>query len=793
MKPSFGDRTIRARSEALVLVVAPEVDLREQLVDVLRSSEVGVLGARGSKDAMAILDRYPIEVAIIDAQLPEMSGFDLAKSVRRTHGDRIALIIITDVKWTQSQKAAAAQQMGLLDLLVKPVDPAAVAERVIEALDANSSSSARGAAGDTLVDDAATQQTPKPMDTIADEPLAVHDARRTIADDEDTAATVPVRSPNLAEDDLPDEPATIRAAPTTLDDDLPTEPYGDDDLATEPKGQDDPDTQRAEHRTLPRGQAPRPDRSSHAGSDATDVSPPPVDLLVDKATQSEKKAVERATRAAQAGPVEFRGNLTSTPFPRLLNRLYQRQDTGALFMLSGRIKKIIYFKEGHPCYIKSNRLSECLGKVLVRERMINEPQCRESLQRMKESHRQQGTVLIEMGVISPHDLVVGLELQLRTKLMDVFTWTRGEFLFKSEARVPSEVIRLDVSNATLIADGVRKTWGEKRLKGALRPYMERYIASNPDPELRFQELSLEPEEQALLDNIDGTRTLRELLASSPLPSRRAMGVAYVLLVTGVVQSQSKRHEQPMEREIAPPVAKPSTASEASVRERLAGQLLFWQKQNAFGVLGVSKGSTDAEVKQAYASLAREYHVDRFRHFSADTRRIAHECFSLVTQAHEQIAQLEQRKRYQHRITHELKVGTSAGSDALEAERYKKQASSLMERREWAEARQLLAKAVDLCQDAGDIRALLAWATYSSNTENASLVRKAIRELRRSIELDPKLYQAYLYLGRIYAGMGKTILAEKQFEKALQCNPDCGEALNELKIQKERRPPRRYRF
>jgi hypothetical protein len=42
-------------------------------------------------------------------------------------------------------------------------------------------------------------------------------------------------------------------------------------------------------------------------------------------------------------------------------------------------------------------------------------------------------------------------------------------------------------------------------------------------------------------------------------------------------------------------------------------------------------------------------------------------------------------------------------------------------------------------------------------------------------------------------MGKNILAEKQFEKALQCNPDCSEALDELKIQKERRPPRRYRF
>jgi len=73
--------------------------------------------------------------------------------------------------------------------------------------------------------------------------------------------------------------------------------------------------------------------------------------------------------------------------------------------------------------------------VLVREGMIAEAQCKESLHRMKESRRQQGTVLIEMGVISPHNLVVGLELQLRAKLMDIFSWTRGEFLFKRDAKI----------------------------------------------------------------------------------------------------------------------------------------------------------------------------------------------------------------------------------------------------------------------------------------------------------------------------------------------------------------------
>ena len=67
-------------------------------------------------------------------------------------------------------------------------------------------------------------------------------------------------------------------------------------------------------------------------------------------------------------------------------------------------KKIVYLKEGYPIFVKSNLLSECLGRVLVREKMISDEECERSLVQMKDkSGRQQGTVLIEMGAISPHN------------------------------------------------------------------------------------------------------------------------------------------------------------------------------------------------------------------------------------------------------------------------------------------------------------------------------------------------------------------------------------------------------
>jgi len=100
------------------------------------------------------------------------------------------------------------------------------------------------------------------------------------------------------------------------------------------------------------------------------------------------------------------------------------------------------------------------------------------------------------------------------------------------------------------------------------------------------------------------------------------------------------------------------------------------------------------------------------------------------------------------------------------------------------------RAVQLRSGAGDLWSLHAWALYQADPNSPSAAQKASRELRRAIELDPKQHETYLYLGRIYSALGKAILAEKQFEKALQCKPDCSEALEALRQQRARRPPRR---
>ena len=236
---------------------------------------------------------------------------------------------------------------------------------------------------------------------------------------------------------------------------------------------------------------------------------------------------------------ELRGTLGAMPFARLLGELHGRAATGAL-LLHGPSKKIVYLRDGHPVYVRSNQQQERLGEVLVREGVITRAQRDESLRRMERQGRQQGAILLEMGAIDGRGLVIALESQLRTKLLEIFTWDRGDFFFRGAPDIPTEEIRLDWTPAEVIAHGVRRAYNESRLEAALEPFINYPLALTLHPRLRFQELTLDAEEQSLLELVDGARTLAQVLAHSLMPRQKALATAFILLACGLVEREGTR-------------------------------------------------------------------------------------------------------------------------------------------------------------------------------------------------------------------------------------------------------------
>ena len=144
---------------------------------------------------------------------------------------------------------------------------------------------------------------------------------------------------------------------------------------------------------------------------------------------------------------------------------------------------------------------------MVSERMISEAECEESLARMKSSGRQQGTVLIEMGCISPHNLSYALNLQLQRKLWDVFRWEEGDYQFNPRVMPPPETVNLDMSCAAVIYEGIKKAYDEGRLGKVAGELGGCYVHPSQNPLYALQDVGLAEEEQQLLSAADGHKTV----------------------------------------------------------------------------------------------------------------------------------------------------------------------------------------------------------------------------------------------------------------------------------------------
>jgi tetratricopeptide (TPR) repeat protein len=182
-------------------------------------------------------------------------------------------------------------------------------------------------------------------------------------------------------------------------------------------------------------------------------------------------------------------------------------------------------------------------------------------------------------------------------------------------------------------------------------------------------------------------------------------------------------------------------------------------------------------------LAKQYHPDRLAiSASAEIRMLADEIFGLISLAHDVLTDDARRQSYQEELSMGAKRGVSSEvSKILSAEGLFQKGEVALRKREYAQARQFFEQAVKLCPDEGEFHAYLGWTIFQTDPKNEEMVRLSRDELNQAISLNPKVDKSYLFLGYIYKAMNYKEMAEHEFEKAIQCNPDCTEALRELRL------------
>lgn len=501
--------------------------------------------------------------------------------------------------------------------------------------------------------------------------------------------------------------------------------------------------------------------------------------LADAAQKRERAEVEQAALEIARGDVELRGSIAREPFARVLQRIYSEHRTGALHLERGKVKKIVYFADGYPVAVRSNLLSECLGQILLDQKMISQRILDESLRRMKAERKQQGAVLVEMNAVSPYNLGRALLAQMEAKLYELFAWPSGNFSFVRQRVPPRTPTRFDKSPAALILEGVRRHYDEARLRAVLEPFTGQFVIPSPDPFRRLQDLTADPAERRFMEILDGQRRLEAVLAQAPIPVTRARLLLAAMAEAGMIVSGSEPVTPGVE-------ARLYGAEDAAARpddkalEDLAITLEALRGLTHFEALGIHRNADVAAVDRAYESLAREFHPDRFRARGEDVRHLALAIFERLGEARAVLRDPARRRGYLDSLGHDFseRPVTSRGPDAPE-QIYLAGVAQLRSR-QYAQAARSLDRAVAMAPARARYRGALAWALYRSAPADAAAGAACLRELRRAIDVAPKDPTLRISLARFFTETGHPDEAIAEYQAASALDPSLAEPHEEIR-------------
>jgi len=233
------------------------------------------------------------------------------------------------------------------------------------------------------------------------------------------------------------------------------------------------------------------------------------------------------------------GILSSATFPALLYSLLGRTDTGVLTLTGETSEKTIYIQAGRPTFATSSDRDDRLGQILFRNGTVTLEALMNAVEKSVGLGKRLGTVLVEEGLIQPHDLVEGVRSQVRHIINSLFVWTRGRYHYTTGPLPTEEVITLKLSPGEIILDGIRtiESWG--RIWEAVGPLQATYRTTERLATLE-PELPLSLEEWSLLSHCERPTSLQELCRLSPMADFEQCRFLWAALTLGIVQRQSVR-------------------------------------------------------------------------------------------------------------------------------------------------------------------------------------------------------------------------------------------------------------
>ncbi len=434
--------------------------------------------------------------------------------------------------------------------------------------------------------------------------------------------------------------------------------------------------------------------------------------------------------------------------------------SGILTATRGKLRRLFCLERGTLILAASNVREEQLVEALAGTGIVPAEDLAE-LRRAIEGGAHLGGLLENRGIPPEHPALVARAREHVLQLLrSTLEWPDGRVTFRAgKPHVEGEItVALD-ARRVVVELCTRRPSTVELVRTWVGPPDARLTRSERAPAI-VDGLD-DPVLPRVLAATDGTRAASEIASAVGVYEERAWRGILALSMLGALEVEGAGQDE----------VEPETG--AMSRDEILGWLSRVDAKEHYHVLGLDRSADRDAIREAYYTLARKLHPDRFRSGAmADLLERIEEFFTKVTEAYNTLYDPERRSDYDALLDAETDREAKPQTDrAYLARENFARARLLADRRRYTEALGFLENAIQLDGN----RALYRLELGRLLGLNPRRRAEAERALLYAVTLDPSLRDAYLALGQLYRRAGRNSDAARMFREVLQWDPTHAEA------------------
>ncbi len=469
------------------------------------------------------------------------------------------------------------------------------------------------------------------------------------------------------------------------------------------------------------------------------------------------------------GPIQ--GSLENYKLSDLLVGIQRTKKIGTLEITSGSYIKKIYIKNGDMIFATSDRDEDRLGTILLQENKITVEQYSQSIGLMKETGKQHGAALVELGYIKPHDLFAALKRQVEKIIVDLFKLETGMFHFH-EGRLPvEEVIKLNLSAANLVYKGIKDIKDADVIQGFF-PSFKAVLRLSSDPLDLFQDIHLDADDRGVLAYVDGRSTIDDIVSLSALDKLETLKILYMLVSASIIIDTSEMEPEDFEEDIDLVAEVIKEAKETVGEQTVKKPEEFIEKVEElydglgnlgyYEILELTADASISDIKRSYYKMAKDFHPDKHFYLNADMKGKLSLIFSYITSAYSTISDPQKREEYDKEKSGKIDRHVSGIETAKDKF---SQGMKKFEKRHYEDAAELFGQAGYMNNDEPDY-----FFYYGLSLYKLGKLKEAEGAIRNALKMKPAHVEYLAEIGHIYLELGYPLRAKSNFEKALKTRP-----------------------